>query len=378
MLIVLCFSLSLLYLGAVGFLFYSWNRIERPGAQETLRRTEAPFVSVIVVVRNEAMHIRNLLSDLDSQDFNSKGYEVMVVDDHSSDKTADIVREMKAGLSFKLRLIKLTNGFGKKAGLEEGISLAAGEVILVTDGDCRLPAGWISSMASSFLRKKAAFVSGPVTFSAEEGLFEKMQTVEFASLVGSGAALLESGWPAMCNAANMGFRREVFQEVGGYSRNRHIPSGDDEFLLQAVYQLYPQQVFYLKDPKAVVHTRPQVSYAAFYHQRKRWAGKWRLHKKPAVALSALALFAFYASWLFLAVAMLVKGLLLFFFAAALLKFAFEYLFLRSVLQSFNKKLGWSPFIILQLIYPFYVLFFGLAVNFGSFKWKGRTYKYKGI
>lgn len=378
MLIILLFFFTLVYLGGIGFLFYHWSSIGKPEEEEEPATIDRLLISIIVVVREEAMHIRNLLNDLGKQDFRLEGYEVIVVDDHSSDQTADIVMEMKNALPFKLRLIKLEKGFGKKAGLEEGIKVAAGEIILVTDGDCSLPSSWVSSMFSCFSRKKAVFVSGPVTFSAEEGMFQKMQTVEFASLVGSGAALLESGWPGMCNAANMGFRKKVFEEVGGYNRNRHIPSGDDEFLLQAIYQFYPQQVFYLKSPKAVVRTRAQGSYAAFYQQRKRWAGKWKLHAKPALSLTALAVFFFYASWLLLSLAMLAKGLLLYFFVAALLKFASEYLFLRSVLQSFNKKTRWFPFIVLQLIYPFYVLFFGLAVNFGSFTWKGRTYKYKGI
>lgn len=383
MLILLFLVLTSLYVTGIGYLLNHWLRIPRVKAQKEVFPSGLEL-SVVIVVRNEQENIVELLNDLEGQSLAKSAFEVLVVNDHSTDSTCSLIQELAPRLSFQLKLFHLSE-LGKKAGLELGIRKAAGRIIAVTDGDCRLSKDWLLSILNSFLYNKAVFVSGPVTFSAERNLFQKIQTVEFASLVGSGAALLRAGKPGMCNAANMAFLKEAFEQVNAFQANRHIPSGDDEFLLQAIYRQFPGKVHYLKNSSAVVRTRAQESWADFYQQRKRWAGKWRLHKNPWIALTAGGVFIFHASWVLLLISILMslswKTSLLwvpsvgFFFAAVLIKFWSEYLFLQIVLESMNKKLLLLPFLVLQLLYPFYVVFFGIAVNFGSFSWKGRTYKY---
>lgn len=373
---------------------YHWNRIKKVKPPKTSSLKDL-LVSVVIVVRNEEDHIKKLLQDLATQTIGPAAFEVLIVNDHSTDRTCQFIQEEMALLPYPLHLLHLASETGKKAGLELGIQSAAGKLISVTDGDCRVPSDWLLIISNAFQNNRAVFTSGPVTFKEENSFFEKLQTIEFASLVGSGAAMLQAGNPGMCNAANMAFLKEVYREVNGFSDNMHIPSGDDEFLLQAIYKLYPKQVFYLKSKEATIITKAQVDLETLFHQRKRWAGKWRLHKDPAVAATAIGVFVFHACWLILFLAILTKPsgidswlanhklvyqpqddlLQIFFFGAVLLKLGAEYLFLRNILRSFGKKILIIPFLTLQLLYPFYVLIFGIAVNFGSFSWKGRTYKY---
>lgn len=370
--------LSTYYLLAVGYvaalllLYYFWQKPEHPAQAY---RGAVKRLSVVVVVRNEEENIEALLCDLDRQSYDKEHFEVIIVDDHSTDGSCSIVEKVRAGASMPLRLLHLTGEQGKKAGLALGISKAQGEVVVVTDGDCRVPEHWLSRLAAAFEQRQAVFVAGPVSYFGERSLFEKLQTIEFASLVGTGAALLQAGQPGMCNAANMAFSKQAYTAAGGYKGNSHIPSGDDEFLLQALFEYRSDKVFFLKGKEALVQTEAQATWSAFYQQRKRWAGKWRLHRRPSVAITAVGLFLFHASWLALSVAVFLQQPFAYFFAGALLKLGAEFLFLHTVLQSFGKKLAIFPFILLQLLYPLYVLFFGIAVNFGSFSWKGRTYKY---
>lgn len=336
------------------------------------------LLSVVVVIRNEEANIQALLNDLQRQQFPARQFEIIVVDDHSTDASCTIVEKALVNSTVAVRLLRLEKETGKKAGLKLGVHRARGGVVVVTDGDCRVPAGWLQVFASCFNGSEAKFVSGPVTFLQGRSLFSKLQTIEFASLVGSGAALLQAGFPGMCNAANMAFRKGAYLEVEAVRTDFQIPSGDDEFLLQAIYKKYPQQVFFLKSRKAVVETKAQESWKAFAQQRKRWAGKWRLHRKPSVVFTALSLFLFYTVLLGLQLILWLKGEWFLFFGGALLKFGLELLFLQAVIGLFGKKIPWLPFLFLQLIYPFYVLYFGIAVNFGSFSWKGRTYKYASV
>lgn len=370
--------LSIYYLLAIGYaaavllLYYYWQSLV-PAVRPAAGAMKA--LSVVVVIRNEEDNIEALLLELDRQNYDKKYFEVIIVNDHSTDNSCSIVEKVRASTSLRLRLLHLGREQGKKAGLALGINRAEGEVIVVTDGDCHVPEQWLATVGASFEQHEAVFTAGPVSYFGEQSLFEKLQTIEFASLVGTGAALLHAGQPGMCNAANMAFSKKAYMAVGGYKGNSHIPSGDDEFLLQALYDYKPDKVFFLKSKDALVQTEAQASWGAFYQQRKRWAGKWRLHRRPSVALTAIGLFLFHASWLALSVAVCLQQPFAYFFAGALLKLGVEFLFLHTVLHSFGKKMAYVPFILLQLLYPLYVLFFGIAVNFGSFSWKGRTYKY---
>ena len=372
MLIFLFFSISFLYVGGVGYLAWYWKKIKRPESSKATEREEK-MMSVVVVVRNEEGKIEELMRDIAAQTYKRSCFEVLVVDDHSEDRTCSQVAALAAELPFKLRLLQLGVATGKKAGLEIGVRAAAGEIIAVTDGDCRLPEAWLEKIAAICTDREAFFVAGPVTYINEAGLFESLQTIEFASLVGAGAAMLQAGKPGMCNAANMAFSKDVYMQVLESREDANIPSGDDEFLLQAIFKQFPEKVFYLKDPAAVVCTRGHQNWQNFYQQRKRWAGKWRMHRKFSIMFTALALYFLQAGWVISSISVLYALSFPYFFAGVLLKFGVEFLFLQSVLRSFGKSLPLFPFLLLQLVYPFYVLFFGIAVNFGQFTWKGRTY-----
>ncbi|WP_017732896.1 glycosyltransferase [Nafulsella turpanensis] len=375
MLTIAYLSILFLYSLATGLLYYWWRQIETPGVEEP---QSSLFLSVIVVIRNEEANIQNLLADLEKQQYAPSGFEVIVVDDHSTDASFSLVEQVAEKSHLSIRLFRLEDAAGKKAGLSLGVHQAKGEVVLVTDGDCRLPSGWLQSYGRSFANADVRFVSGPVTFCESKNFFAQLQTIEFASLVGTGAAFLKAGFPGMCNAANMAFRKNAYLEAEHSRTDFHIPSGDDEFLLQAIYNKYPRQVYFLKSREAVVQTIPQPDWKAFVQQRKRWAGKWRLHRKPAVAATALSLFLFYTAWIGLLLNLLLSGQWFLFFGGVLLKFSIELLFLQAVMGLMGKKIPWLALIFLQLVYPFYVLYFGVAVNFGSFSWKGRTYKYASV
>lgn len=91
--------------------------------------------------------------------------------------------------------------------------------------------------------------------------------------------------------------------------------------------------------------------------------------------TAVGVFVFYFCWLLLLFSLLAQGAYLYFFAGLLVKFLAEFLFLYAVLHSFGKKIEWLPFVVLQVLHPLYVLYFGVAVNMGGFSWKERTYNY---
>ncbi len=178
----------------------------------------------------------------------------------------------------------------------------------------------------------------------------------------------------MCNGANLSFLRRAFYEVNGYEGSLHIPSGDDEFLLQKLFRRYPHRLAFLKQPEATVRTRAKKTAMAFYQQRKRWGSKWKLHHDYRVAALAVFIFTYHLSGLLVTVLAVSGQYSWWIWGVQLLpKILLEYVFLRSVLKLMKKPLNLISFFLMQLIYAPYAVFFGMRANFGGYTWKNRSY-----
>lgn len=361
----------------------TWLKIKPDSYSVHLIPQAHPSISIIIVVRNEEKNIVQLLDDIEKQSFPASYTEVWIVNDHSTDATAELVLSARQRVSYTLHLLTLADyikhplpeGNYKKRGIERAVSQATGELIVCTDGDCRVGSNWLQAIAEFYLQQKPALISGPVTFYEEESLFEKLQTVEFASLIGSGAALLSLGIPAMCNGANLAFTRKAFMEVNGYDHISGTATGDDVFLLQKICKAFPGKSLFLKNPQATVHTKAQQHTTDFVQQRKRWASKWNLYTDLRVSILAVFIFVSNFSLVVALLLLLTSNYSLRMFLIQIaVKFSVEFVFLTSVL-AFFKKLDFVKFIIpLQALYVFYVSFFGIVTHKKGYSWKGRKLK----
>lgn len=336
-----------------------------------------PFVvSILIAVRNEERGIENLLVDIDKQEYSTSHLEVLVLDDHSVDRTAAIVEAYQSKASYSLQLIKLSDTItGKKAALTEGVGHAKGSLIITTDGDCRVKPTWVSTIASFYQSQKLKMVTGGVSFFDEKTLRSDLLVLEFAGLVGSGAATLKMGLPSMCNGANLAFEKQAFIEVNGYEGTENIASGDDEFLMHKIAKQYPGKVTFLKNKEAWVETGAPTSWKAFFEQRRRWSSKWGNYTFFHIKLLAILIFSFNLGLLVnLSLSFLESYPLKPFLILLSIKFVLEFLFLRTVLVSFGRKIGIWGFLIAQIVYPFYVVLFAFAGRTSKYRWKGRIVK----
>lgn len=362
--LILIFSI---YFGFLLICIAGWQKYTRQPKPQVLAKKE--FVSVVVAVRNEETSIPPLLSSLGFQNFPPSNFEIIFVNDHSTDQTARIISEwIKDNPQTQSYHIHST-GNGKKYALTEGIAIAKGEIILTTDADCVLPTDWISSMVKSF-NGDTTMVVGRVKIQQERSLFSKLQALEFSSLMGSGISLLELGFPIMCNGASLAFRKNNFEAVKGYEDNLHIPSGDDEFLMRKLIKKFPNSIQSIHWPSEVA-TKSQPSLKSFIHQRLRWAGKWKANDSLIPKVLALFILIFQLAsivaigLLFLGKNLVGVGLLLG------LKFLLEGYFLFNIGRTLHQRFSVPAFLILQLIYPLYVLIIGILSQLVDYEWKGR-------
>src|SRR5690606_20583511 len=195
----------------------------------------AEFVAIIVPFRNEAENILNCYSSLVNQDYPDNKYEIIFVDDFSDDNSFTLLKE--AIKHNNVRLLSVPEDYSinahKKRAVRFGIENSSGNIIVTTDADCVHKNKWLRTLLS-FLDNETGFVSGPVEFEKGDGIFAQLQKLEFSGLVITGAGLIGNGNPTICNAANIAYRKDAYNQVNGFTYQMNLSSGDDELLMQKI------------------------------------------------------------------------------------------------------------------------------------------------
>lgn len=232
--------------------------------------SRTPGVAMVVPARDAAVTITPLLQDLYAQDYDRDRVSVIVVDDASSDATADRVKAMMTRWP-ALRLLA-NEGTGKKAAITTAVLATDAEWILVTDADARCGPERLRRIMEHVGRKDSDLVILPVATDGE-GILGRLQENEQAALMMCAAATALQGAPMLASGANLAFRRSAFMDVRGFEGDRYA-SGDDIFLVQRMLHA-GKRIGYLLHPGAVVRVEAERTWGGFFRQRLRWAGKMR-------------------------------------------------------------------------------------------------------
>jgi cellulose synthase/poly-beta-1,6-N-acetylglucosamine synthase-like glycosyltransferase len=364
------------YIVIIGMYTLGWFRLKKYSFATNSPSTPA---SIIIPSRNEENNILHLLADLIRQDYPKNKYEIIVVDDHSTDKTVEQVNEFIAGHpEIRMKLLKITTDNPDKPYKKKAISLAveasSGSFILTTDADCRLNENWLKSMVGFYEKEKPKMIVGPVSFHNEKSYFEKMQTIEFLSLIGITAGSISIGKPIMCNGANLAYEKNSFYEAEGFGNDR-FSSGDDVFLLLKIKKRFGNKsVRFLKNENAFVFTEAKKNFREFLHQRTRWASK---NKGYDIKILAVSFTVFMMN--FLLVLGLIRGIFdakIFSYVLIiyLLKLVLEFPILLGIVRFAKKSQMLLYAFPLIFLYPFYIIITGTMGIVASYQWKGRTVK----
>ena len=336
-----------------------------------------PSVSVIIPARNEAEGISACLESVLNQNYPEELVEIVLVNDHSTDQTGKIAREI-AHSNPNLKVLDLETGninSYKKAAISAGIETAKGEIIIQTDADCVVEPGWIAAMVAHF-REETALVSGPVCLDYRKRWIEIFQALESMGLVTIGAGSLLAGRPNMCNGANLAYRKTVFEEVGGFRGVDNIASGDDELLLQKIHRLKKYRLDFAKDRAAIVRTRALPDWQSLKAQRLRWVSKARYYPNKWVNLTqALSYLALLGIPVLTGMAIWDERLWWLVLTFFILKLLADAYILSRAAKFFHKLPLLNYLLPMQPIYILYVLWIGIAGNFVStYTWKDRKVK----
>ena len=363
--------ISWLYISLITSYYWAWKRLPFFIPFDNNCKLK---VSIIIAARNEEKNIELLLSNLKTQDYDSSLFEVIIINDHSTDETLAITEKFQNHF-LNLNILDLPKEIeGKKKALLRGIEEAKGELIITLDADCSVGKYWLRTIASFYANNNFKLIVCPLLYSNENNLFGKLQALEIVSLVASGAGAVALDRPIFCNGANLAFSKQVYIEVNKQVKPE-LASGDDVFLLLAVKKKWPGSVGFLKSIDAAAYTSPEPDLMSFFSQRKRWASKGRFYNDFDILYAATVVFLCNLSILLaLVFSFFNSKFILLFFSLLCLKSLPDYMLIRSFSKYFNKSYLLKYFAITQLAYPFYLVIVAVWGSFGKYTWKNRVCK----
>lgn len=338
-------------------------------------------ISILIPARNEAENIENCIDSILNQTYPKDMFEVIVLDDFSEDKTAELVKQYAKKGFTNIQLLQLANHISpnatqsfKKKAIEIGIRQAKGELIITTDADCVVQPNWLTLMASIYQEKQPKFIAAPVNFHHEQNDFERFQSLDFIGMMGITGSGIYTKIMRMCNGANLAYPKSIFTEVNGFQGIDTHASGDDMMLMQKIARIYPNDIVYLKNQTATTFTTAKPTLKSFINQRVRWSTKSKGYEERQVTAILIGVWLFCVSipLTFLSSLWFGKLALIIGFGQLLIKMMADYRLLKTTSTFFYRSDLMQTFVKSSVYHLFYIIAVGfLGGVIQKYEWKGR-------
>ena len=259
----------LLFIPAIYNLFIVSVSLKKQAPAEGVNK---PFISILIPAHNEEFTIERCvrsLAELDYYQENQRNYEIIVINDGSTDKTGNVLSNLKKDFNF-LRIITRKPpraGKGKGYVLNDGVRICQGEVIAVFDADARIKPDFLSKIVPYLDDEDVAGVQARVRmYNADRNLLTKMQEVEFSIF---GNVILRArdimGKSGFLGGNGQLTRKEFIEKIEGW--DGFAVTEDLNMSIKLI--LDGKKIRYC--PEAVVWQEAVPHWKPFFRQRVRWA-----------------------------------------------------------------------------------------------------------
>ena len=340
------------------------------------KTSHQPFISVVIAVRNEEKYIANCLHALTQQTYPSDQLEVIIVNDESTDQTTQIVTTFTQKHPH-FQLLSITDQYphmaAKKRPMSVGILHAQGEWIVTTDADCQMPSTWLEQL-STYMQTDTDVIIGfsqIKTFGTIHTFFEKLQALDFLTLMSAAAGSANWGYALAATGQNFAYRKSLFQKVGGFEKIAHRPSGDDVLLLQLLRKATNNKIVFATHANTFASTHRPETPQSFWRQRKRWASNaaFQIRLNPIFFAYILVVFGIHA---LLPLSLLLSPQSYPVVAGCFLaKSLSDWLVVHKGAKVFNRTDLLSIWPVWAILNPLYIVLVGIFGTLGGFTWKDR-------
>jgi len=364
--IIVLYIITTIYCLAIVVLIYGFTKVNSFDYVGLKPKTK---FSIVVPFRNETENLPILLDSFSKLNYHEDLFEVILVDDFSSEEYR--VQTFKFKVSV-IKNIRVSNS-PKKDAISTAMQTAENDWIITTDADCVVNENWLSALDNYIQHHQVSMIAGAVSYECENSFLHHFQQSDLASLQGATMGSFGIGKGFICNGANFAYSKSFFQELNGFGGNDGIASGDDVFLLQKAIARFPEKVQYLKSENNIVVTKPLDDWKSLFYQRVRWASKTGSYQSRFGKGLGLVVFVGNLAWV-LGVGSWVLGFIPFqeILLLILLKFIVDAVLIYKA-NSFLTKNRMRYLILGSLLYPFFSVSVALYSLFGKYEWKGRRF-----
>jgi len=296
---ILCGSFALAWLLQMGFYLSVHLRFARHQPTEHSETTEP--VSVVICARNEIDNLERYLPSILDQDY--KEYEVIVVNDASSDESEMLLSQLSVRYPH-LRYTSIPRNekftHGKKLAVTVGLKAARHEKILLTDADCRAEGPrWLQLMVSGLSGEKE-IILGYGKYERKKGLLNAIIRYETAFTAMQYFALALKGKAYMGVGRNLAYNKELFFSKKGFSSHYHIPSGDDDLFVNENASASNTAIEIR--PGSHTISVPESNFGSWFRQKKRHLSAGSHYSKASrlrIGREIMSRFLLYTSFILL-------------------------------------------------------------------------------
>ncbi|MCP4633489.1 MAG: glycosyltransferase [candidate division Zixibacteria bacterium] len=336
--------------------------------------THKHFLSVVVPVHNEAGKIQDCMKSLAVQDYPGIKYEVIIVDDCSADNTSEIVQRFcEKNPNFRyLRLDNDERFVPKKSALLKALDNARGEIIVSTEADCLHSAGWLSSL-NSYFDLNTGLVAGHVEYRNVKSWSQGIDALDYFSQRVLGASFIQSGTVYTCSAANMAYRKDIYEKSREVFKNLKVRPADDNFLLNFTYRKTDYDIASADSKDSVVKTDGASNLIHFLNQRFRWSA---YGDKPGLAMQLFfipAMLLYIFLWILSLASILNPSNLVLLILPISIKLIADFLFLFRASGYYRSRHLMKYFLPSWIVNLILVPLIVIKGNLSTFEWKGKKY-----
>jgi glycosyltransferase involved in cell wall biosynthesis len=228
-----------------------------------MMRNQSPHVSVIIPAHNAEGTIEKCLTALMRQTAAAGSYEIIVVDDGSTDSTSAQVARFD-----HVRLFRQQNA-GPSAARNLGVNKALGEIVLFTDADCEPVEDWIDRMLSPFQDEEIVGVKGTY-LSRQKELVPRFVQLEFEDKYDR---MSKEKYIDFVDTYSAGYRRNILIENNGFDTTFPVASAEDQELS---FRLAQQGYKMMFEPRATVYHQHHPIDIKEYWRKKFNIGYWKV------------------------------------------------------------------------------------------------------